>query len=219
LHTGHLRGLPGGFLRVGEAVIMGLNRLRGMWMSEEDPGQAFLFKDMQSKDTDFEVEIPRRAARAESYAQPAGGHSPQDGRLFNATGEQLRSLLDQCMQLVGKDPEVALRGQSGAWDSWFQEPLLSAIRCSNLGIDLKLRLLAFLALMLPFLDDREQERVRMTISGLSPLWSPTGEILTEQDLIHTQWLVRAIRRSKDIRGQMEGLRRSILNRLPQPCAA
>ena len=83
---------------------------------------------------------------------------------------------------------------------------------------LKLRLLAFLAVMLPFLDEREQDRVRMTLSSISADEPVSyGEILTEQDLIHTQWLVRGVRRSKDILAQMDALRRSILRRVPNGC--
>jgi hypothetical protein len=188
-----------------------------MWMSEEEPGQAFLFKDMKKADADFEPEPPRRAVRQDDRARVTVLPQRSDiERLYNANSEQLRSLLDQCMQLVSKDPEVALRTGEATWETWFQEPLLSAVRCSNLCISLKLRLMAFLALMLPFLDDREQERVRMTLSSMSPsATNPFGEILTEQDLLHTQWLVRAVRRSKDIKGQMEALRRSILTRVPQ----
>lgn len=196
---------------------MGLNRLRGMWLSEEEPGQAFLFRDMKTADSKYDPVEPKAAEYREEKTS-ASAATRRDVRPSNtqASNDQLRMLLDQCLQVVGRDPEVALNGQPASWDMWFQEPLLSSVRCSNLPLGMKLRLMAFLALMLPFLDDREQDRVRVTISGLTPAYSETeAEILTEQDLIHTQWLVRAVRRSKDIRGQMEAIRRSILARSPQ----
>ena len=192
---------------------MGLNRLRGMWMSEEEPGQVFLFRDIKAK-ADFEPEPPKKPGRYEERPGPVVTQRDPD-RAYNATTEQLRMLLDQCLQVVGKDPEVALRGRPADWDLWFQEPLLSSVRTSTLPVGLKLRLMAFLAVMLPFLDEREQDRVRMTLSNLSAEEPPSyGEILTEQDLIHTQWLVRGVRRSKDVLGQMDALRRSILRRVP-----
>jgi hypothetical protein len=46
-----------------------------------------------------------------------------------------------------------------------------------------------------------------------------SEILTRQDLIHTEWLVRSIRRSKDLKNQMDVLRRSIDNRIASGRAA
>ncbi|GMV64818.1 MAG: hypothetical protein KJ050_16395 [Candidatus Omnitrophica bacterium] len=194
---------------------MGLNRLRGMWLSEEEPGQAFLFKDIRSaSEAQFEAEASRKPARGEERVAQLPARSGSENQ-FNAMGEQLRMLLDQCLDVVHKDPEVALRGRTAEWDIWFDEPLLSSIRTSSLPLMLKLRLLAFMTVMLPFLDEREQERVRAAIAHLtSPETVSYGEILTEQDLIHTQWLVRGVRRSRDIQGQMEALRRSILRRVP-----
>lgn len=194
---------------------MGLNRLRGMWLSEEEPGQAFLFKDIRSAaEAQFEAEVPRKGGRGEERVAQLPARSGLETQ-FNAMSEQLRMLLDQCLDVVSKDPEVALRGRSAEWDIWFDEPLLSAIRTSSLPLALKLRLLAFMTVMLPFLDEREQERVRATLGHLTaPETASYGEILTEQDLIHTQWLVRGVRRSRDIQGQMVALRRSILRRVP-----
>ncbi|NUN96372.1 MAG: hypothetical protein HUU16_09380 [Candidatus Omnitrophica bacterium] len=199
---------------------MGLNRLRGMWLSEEEPGQAFLFKDIRTAEADFQPVMPRKADREEPRPYAARPEHLDSDRLYNALSEQLRILLDQCLDVVSRDPEVALNTPPASWELWFQEPLLSSVRRSTLPLALKLRLLAFLALMLPFLDEREQERVKMTIAGLSPANSQAfGEILTEQDLLHTQWLVQSIRRSKDIKPQMEALRRSILARVPATFAS
>jgi hypothetical protein len=196
---------------------MGLNRMRDLWMSKEDLGQVFLFRDVKPPEPDYIPEPPRKPARGEDHASPAVPKRDPE-RTYNATTEQLKMLLDQCLQVISKDPEVALRGRPADWDLWFNEPLLSSIRTSTFPLSLKLRLLAFLAVMLPFLDEREQDRVRMTLSSISADEPVSyGEILTEQDLIHTQWLVRGVRRSKDILAQMDALRRSILRRVPNGC--
>lgn len=196
---------------------MGLNRLRGMWMSEEEPGQVFLFRDIKPPEPDYTPEPPRKPGRMEERALPTPPKRDPE-QAYSATAEQLRMLLDQCLQVISKDPEVALRGRPAEWEIWFQEPLLSSIRTSTFPVSLKLRLLAFLAVMLPFLDEREQDRVRTTLSSISAEEPVSyGEILTEQDLIHTQWLVRGVRRSKDIMAQMDALRRSILRRVPTVC--
>ncbi len=196
---------------------MGLNRMRDMWLSKEDLGQVFLFRDIKPPEPEYIPEPPRKAVKSEDHGSPS---TPKrdTGQTYSATAEQLRMLLDQCLQVISKDPEVALRGRPAEWDLWFQEPLLSSIRTSTFPVGLKLRLLAFLAVMLPFLDEREQDRVRMTLSSISADEPVSyGEILTEQDLIHTQWLVRGVRRSKDILAQMDALRRSILRRVPNGC--
>jgi hypothetical protein len=189
-----------------------------MWLSEENPGDSFLFKDKKNAEADFEPENNRRKTRVDDHAAAAHSHKEVE-KAYNATTDQLRMLLDQCLQVVRKDPEVALRGRPAEWEIWFQEPLLSSVRTSSLPLGLKLRLLAFLGVMLPFLDEREQDRVKGTLVTISAQEIPSyGDILTEQDLIHTQWLIRGVRRSKDIMGQMEALRRSILRRVPSGIA-
>ncbi len=196
---------------------MGMNRVRDMWMSKEDLGQIFLFRDVKPPEPEYIPEPPRKPSRTEERAAPPLPKRDPEQR-YSATTEQLRMLLDQCIQVVSQDPEVALRGRAAEWDLWFQEPLLSSIRTSAFPLGLKLRLLAFLAVMLPFLDEREQDRVRTTLSTISaddPV--SYGETPTDQDLIHTQWLVRGVRRSKDVLAQMDALRRSILRRVPKGC--
>ncbi|MCA9449398.1 MAG: hypothetical protein KC931_19930 [Candidatus Omnitrophica bacterium] len=158
----------------------------------------------------------RRRPRREEEVLTIAPSRAETPTVSDATTDQIRMLLDRCMEIVGRDPEVALKGPQIDWDSWFSQPVLSAARRCNFPTTLKQRLLAFLALMLPFLDEREQERVQMTLTNLSPREADCGEILTEQDLIHAQWLVKAIRRSNDIQSQMEGLQRSI-SRSIQTC--
>jgi hypothetical protein len=196
---------------------MALNRLREMWWSNEDTGQAYLFGEMDSsKEEESEPVVRRRRPRREEEVLSIAPSRAEAPSVSDATTDQIRMLLDRCMEIVARDPEVALKGSRVDWDAWFSQPVLSAARRCNFPTTLKQRLLSFLALMLPFLDEREQERVRTTLTNLSPREGDSGEILTEQDLIHAQWLVEAIRRSNDILSQMEGLRRSISRSL-QTC--
>ena len=196
---------------------MGFNRLREMWSSNEDEGQAFLFHQMDPPEPPEETPPPVHKREVQrDYIPPIAPQRPEP-RVYPSGGltEKMASFLSKCMEVVEKDPEVAFNGKGIEWESWFTHPLLSQIRRSCLPVTSKQRLLAFVAIMLPFLDEREEERVRVILSEMAPtVHDESFEMLTEQDLIHSQWLVRSILRSRDILTQMQGLRRSILRSLP-----
>ena len=88
---------------------MGLNRMRDMWLSKEDLGQVFLFRDIKPPEPEHIPEPPRRQGRSEDHVSPPMPKRDSEPT-FSATAEQLRMLLDQCLQVISKDPEVALRG-------------------------------------------------------------------------------------------------------------
>jgi len=190
---------------------MGFNRLREMWLSQEDTGQAYLFSDMSSAESQPEPVVRRTQPPREDPIPRKKPPLAEGDSLFDAASDHLVKLLDKCMEVVQKDPEVALNGKPVEWETWFSQPLLSAIRRANFPTGLKQRLLAFMALMLPFLDDKEQDRVKTALVQISETEvDGFSDILTEQDLIHSQWLVQAIRKTKDILPQMDGLKRSII---------
>jgi hypothetical protein len=196
---------------------MGFNRLREMWLSNEDMDQGFLFGESEPEEPESEPEpvVRRKRPPREDSARTRRPPVVEPTFLPDGIGEQLASLLNKCMECVERDPEVALNGRPVEWESWFSQPILSTLRRANLPTGLKQRLLAFFALMLPFLDEREQERVQANlVTIVSGDINEFGEILTEQDLIQAQWLVQAIRKSKDVLSQMQGLRRSVLRSIP-----
>jgi len=194
---------------------MGFNRLREMWLSNEDMDQGYLFGEIQSEDPEPEPVVRRKLPPREDSVHSWRPPVAEPRFLADGIGEQLTSLLSKCIEVVERDPEVALNGKPVEWESWFSQPILSTLRRANLPTGLKQRLLAFFALMLPFLDDREQERVQVNlVTIVSGGVNEFGEILTEQDLIQAQWLVQAIRKSKDVLAQMQGLRRSVIRSIP-----
>jgi len=201
---------------------MTLNRLKGMWQSDEsNSDQEFLFREIKGAETLNTKEKAKQLFTPQSSRDPIGfpGHY-EEPEQFDRT-DILRRLLDQCIEVVSRDPEVGIRNGEYQWDIWFNDKILSAIRCSStIPMELKLRLLAFFALMIPFFDDHEKERVFQSLERIdNTIAYGMGEILTRQDLIHTEWLVRSIRRSKDLKNQMDVLRRSIDNRIASGRAA
>jgi len=202
---------------LGESNEMGFNRLREMWLSNEDEGQAFLFHQMDPPEPEVEEPTPvRRRDPHRDYIPPMTPPKPKP-QVFHpgGLGEKMESFLSKCIEVVEKDPEVAFNGKTLEWESWFTHPLLSQVRRSCLPVASKQRLLSFLALMLPFLDEKEEERVRAILAEMAPtVHDEHYEMLTEQDLIHSQWLVRSVLRSRDILPQMLGLKRSVLRSLP-----
>ncbi len=196
---------------------MGFNRLREMWLSNEDEGQAFLFQQMDPPEPVEEPPVPTRKKEVHrDYIPPMTPSKPKP-QVFpsGGLGEKMESFLSKCMEVVEKDPEVAFNGKGIEWESWFSHPLLSQVRRSCLPATSKQRLLSFTALMLPFLDEKEEERVRSILGEMAPtVHDDQYEMLTEQDLIHSQWLVRSVLRSQDVLVQMQGLKRSILRSLP-----
>ena len=195
---------------------MGLNRLREMWLSQEDTGQSYLFSELDASSEEPEPVVRRKKPPREEVTLPRNAPPLAEAPPFSeGESNQLVALLEKCMEVVARDPDVALNGKPVEWETWFSQPLLSTVRRSNLPTCLKQRLLSFLALMLPFLDERERERVQSTLAGIAETnVVEFGDILTEQDLIHSQWLVQAIRKSNDILPQMEGLKRSIIRSIP-----
>ncbi|MCB9782518.1 MAG: hypothetical protein H6751_06110 [Candidatus Omnitrophica bacterium] len=190
-----------------------------MWLSNDDEGQAFLFQQMDPPEPEEEEPAPiRKREMHRDYIPPMTPPKPKPQQPVypsGALGEKMESFLSKCMEVVEKDPEVAYNGKAVEWESWFTHPILSQIRRSCLPVTAKQRLLSFSALMLPFLDEKEEERVRVILAEMAPtVHDEHYEMLTEQDLIHSQWLVRSVLRSRDILVQMQGLKRSILRSLP-----
>lgn len=199
---------------------MAFDRWRDMWQGNEEPDQTFLFQQFEPVEPQFRP--PERVSLPEG--NPSGGFGEQPSQAMTGTtdgqAEKIRTIVKQCLEVVQRDPDVALNSKPLTWDMWFSEPLLVETRCCPIEVTLKQRLLGFVAMMLPFLDEKERERLRGLISALRTNQSlGCSEIMTEQDLLHTQWLVQAIRRSRDINNQMEALQRSITKRLPVPAAA
>lgn len=195
---------------------MGFNRLREMWLSNEDEGQAFLFQQLDPPEPREEPTPVRKKEIHRDYIPKPAQPAPRTVVFPNGgLGEKMESFLSKCMEVVEKDPDVAFNGRVIEWESWFTHPLLSQIRRCCLPVASKQRLLSFVALMLPFLDEKEEERVRAILAEMAPtVHDDHYEMLTDQDLIHSQWLVRSIIRSRDILVQMHGLKRSILRSLP-----
>jgi len=167
---------------------MGFNRLREMWLSNEDMDQGYLFGEMDSQqDPEPEPTVRRKRPPREEPDYERRPPVAEPAFLPDGMGDQLVSLLDKCMEIVSRDPEVALNGKPVEWESWFSQPILSTLRRANLPTGLKQRLLAFFALMLPFLEEREQERVQANLTTIvSGGVNDFGEILTEQDLIRDE---------------------------------
>ena len=190
---------------------MSFNRLREMLQpgerNDDDMGftqgaRQFARIEPTPEDDDAEFE------GGGEYSSASRGPSPG---LSENGGGQILLLTERCLELVAQDPELAHRGKPLEWEDWFAHPLLRQVRNARMATGLKQRFLAFMALMLPFLEAREQEQIRAMISDITPSGPPgPGESMVEQDLIHTQWLVQAILKSRDIPAQMKGLRRSIV---------